>query len=322
MEELSRLLAEHGITAWLRQTNSLAALVAPDGRVIECNPAFDRFGPADSLEMLVGPESRLALENLRRSALETGAPCRGSLILVQESGAKEACYDASLIPLAGGLAIFLAEASPAQVPAPHEEETLAGRLARLTQENERMQQRLNAKQIEIDAVITQAHEVSHTDELTLIFNRRQIIADLQREVIYAERYDTPLSISMVDVDHFKRVNDSYGHAVGDLVLRSVAAFLRDNIRGPDIVGRYGGEEFLVLLPRARMEAAMIQAGRLCTRLHAAPVKAGELELQITVSAGVAELRRGSEDWQKLLSRADAAMYEAKAQGRDRWVAAQ
>jgi diguanylate cyclase (GGDEF)-like protein len=88
------------------------------------------------------------------------------------------------------------------------------------------------------------------------------------------------------------------------------------------VGRYGGEEFLVLLPRARLEAAMIQAGRLCTRLRGAPVNAGEHELQITVSAGVAELRRGSEDWQKLLSRADAAMYEAKAQGRDRWVAAQ
>ena len=225
-------------------------------------------------------------------------------------------YDASLIPLPGGLTIFLAEARL------QNGEALGEDVARLMQENARMQQKLNAKQIEIDAVITQAHEVSHTDELTLIFNRRQIIADLQREVAYAERYDTPLSISMVDVDHFKRVNDSYGHAAGDAVLRSVAAFLRDNIRGPDIVGRYGGEEFLVLLPRARLESAMIQAGRLCSRLRAAPVETGELSLTITVSAGVAELRRGSEDWQKLLSRADAAMYEAKAQGRDRWVAAQ
>ena len=79
---------------------------------------------------------------------------------------------------------------------------------------------------------------------------------------------------------------------------------------------------LGVLPRARLESAMIQAGRLCSRLRAAPVETGELSLTITVSAGVAELRRGSEDWQKLLSRADAAMYEAKAQGRDRWVAAQ
>jgi diguanylate cyclase (GGDEF)-like protein len=314
MEELSRLMAAHGVEAWLRETNSLAALVDPEGRVIECNPAFSRLGVGGRLGTLADPESRAALEELRRAALQSGAIRRGAVSLLTAQGSTS--YDASLIPLPGGLTIFLAEARL------QNGEALGEDVARLMQENARMQQKLNAKQIEIDAVITQAHEVSHTDELTLIFNRRQIIADLQREVAYAERYDTPLSISMVDVDHFKRVNDSYGHAVGDAVLRSVAAFLRDNIRGPDIVGRYGGEEFLVLLPRARLESAMIQAGRLCSRLRAAPVETGELSLTITVSAGVAELRRGSEDWQKLLSRADAAMYEAKAQGRDRWVAAQ
>lgn len=200
MEELSRLMAAHGVEAWLRETNSLAALVDPEGRVIECNPAFSRLGGGGRLGTLADPESRAALEDLRRAALQSGAIRRGAVSLLTAQG--RTSYDASLIPLPGGLTIFLAEARL------QNGEALGEDVARLMQENARMQQKLNAKQIEIDAVITQAHEVSHTDELTLIFNRRQIIADLQREVAYAERYDTPLSISMVDVDHFKRVNDS------------------------------------------------------------------------------------------------------------------
>ena len=190
-------------------------------------------------------------------------------------------------------------------------------VAQLTRDNANLKQQVADKQVEIEAVVMQAHEVAHTDDLTLLSNRRQVIADLQREIIRSERYHTPVSISMVDVDHFKRVNDSHGHAVGDLVLRAVARLLRDNMREPDIVGRYGGEEFLVILPNSRVQAAIEQAERLCRRLRSCTINAGDKELQITISAGVAEYRQGQEDWQQFLSRADAAMYEAKAQGRDR-----
>jgi diguanylate cyclase (GGDEF)-like protein len=191
----------------------------------------------------------------------------------------------------------------------------------MSMENALLQKKLVNKQIEIDAIIAQAHEVAHTDELTYLSNRRQIIGDLQREVMHAERYGTPLSISMLDIDHFKQVNDTYGHAVGDQILRNVAGLLREHIREPDIVGRYGGEEFLVILPNSPLQAATGQAERLCKLMEAAPIIALGNSYPITISAGAAELQTGHEDWQKFLSRADGAMYQAKALGRNRWSAA-
>ena len=139
--------------------------------------------------------------------------------------------------------------------------------------------------------------------------------------MHSDRYGTPFSISMLDLDKFKLINDTYGHAIGDIVLRSVARYLRDNIREPDIVGRYGGEEFLVLLPSSRLQAAEEQAGRLCQLMRTTPILSDGQEYHVTISAGVAQYRTGQEDWQKLLSRADAAMYAAKAAGRDRWASA-
>ena len=109
------------------------------------------------------------------------------------------------------------------------------------------------KQIEMEAVMVQAQEVAQIDALTFLLNRRMIVRELQDEVLRAERYNSLLSISVVDVDHFKAVNDTYGHSVGDEVLRQVAYQLQDHIRHPDIVGRYGGEEFLILLPNSDAE---------------------------------------------------------------------
>jgi diguanylate cyclase (GGDEF)-like protein len=123
---------------------------------------------------------------------------------------------------------------------------------------------LNIKETELKAVIAQADEVSHTDSLTYLPNRKQIIGDLQREVIFSDHYGTPLTISMLDVDYFKRINDTYGHAVGDEVLRRLASEMRDHIRYPDTIGRYGGDEFLIVLPHSTLKAAAQQAERLCS----------------------------------------------------------
>ncbi|HND49784.1 MAG TPA: GGDEF domain-containing protein, partial [Anaerolineales bacterium] len=175
------------------------------------------------------------------------------------------------------------------------------------------------KQIEMEAVLAQAQEVAHVDPLTFLPNRRTIIKDLQSEVMRAERYHSKFCISVVDIDKFKSINDTYGHPVGDEVLRHVALQLRDGIRHPDVVGRYGGEEFIILLPNSDNNAAAEQASRLCRQIRSSVVRSKDHDIQVTISVGIAQFHIGEDSWHSLLKRADNAMFEAKSRGRDRWV---
>ena len=154
------------------------------------------------------------------------------------------------------------------------------------------------KEIELQAVIAKADEVSYMDALTGLPNGHQVMKDLQDEVIRAERYKTFLSISMIDIDHFKKVNDTYGH--------------------PDKVGRYGGEEFLVVIPNTHLNQAAGQAARLCNCIRETEMDVGHL-IRVTISIGTAEYKHGQENWQEFLNRADKALYAAKNAGRDRWM---
>ncbi len=199
-----------------------------------------------------------------------------------------------------------------------ENQRLSDELIKTRKELDEAKRIIKIKEIELKAVIAQAEEVSHVDELTCLPNRRQVIKQLQNEVIRAERYKTLLSISMIDIDNFKKINDSYGHTVGDQVLFQLANILQDSIRDPDTVGRYGGEEFLVVLPNTRLGAAAEQAARLVKRVREAEVNIGEI-IHLTISIGSAEYNHGQENWQKFLSRADLALYDAKNAGRDRWA---
>jgi len=198
-----------------------------------------------------------------------------------------------------------------------ENERLNAELDKTKKELEAANRLIHRKTVELKAILAQAEEVSHVDELTCLPNRRQIIKTLQNEVNRAERYKSLLSISMVDIDHFKQINDTYGHTIGDQVLFQLANILHNDIRDPDTVGRYGGEEFLVVLPNTRLRNAAEQAARLCKRIREADIDIGEI-LHITVSIGVAEYKHGQEDWQKFLSRADMALYDAKSAGRNGW----
>jgi diguanylate cyclase (GGDEF)-like protein len=189
----------------------------------------------------------------------------------------------------------------------------------LEQELDRLKGVLENKTIELQAVLAQADEVSHTDALTFLPNRKFIIADLQRQVTFCERYETPLAISMIDLDHFKKVNDTYGHSSGDDVLRYVASELRDHIRQPDEIGRYGGEEFLVLLPNSGLKAACDQATRLCQQVRSTPIISGGTVIRMTISIGIAQYRIRKESWLDLLNRSDQALLQAKQNGRDRWA---
>jgi diguanylate cyclase (GGDEF)-like protein len=124
---------------------------------------------------------------------------------------------------------------------------------------------------------------------------------------------------MIDIDHFKNINDTFGHPVGDEVLQRLAGELRQHIRQPDTIGRYGGEEFLVILPHSLLQAATQQAERLCEHIRSLLIKSGERDISLTISIGIAQYKIQKEDWQTFLRRADAALYQAKNNGRDQWA---
>ena len=193
---------------------------------------------------------------------------------------------------------------------------------KLEAEHQKANRMLEIKEIEIKAILAQAHEIANTDVLTFLPNRRKIIVDLQEEVIRSNRYNTPLSISLLDLDHFKNINDTYGHTTGDEALRSVAARLREQIRHPDTIGRYGGEEFLIVLPSSKIKAAGEQAERLCQTVRTLRIDSNDHLFSVTISIGVAQYRIGDENWEQFLHRADEALYKAKDQGRDQWVVAE
>jgi diguanylate cyclase (GGDEF)-like protein len=158
---------------------------------------------------------------------------------------------------------------------------------------------------------------AHTDELTGLANRLRFFEMAEAELARARRYDAALSVLMLDIDHFKEVNDVHGHRAGDRVLQQLARTCLEVLRNVDVVGRVGGEEFAILLPETALEGAVEVAERLREAVACAEVTRAEgVPLRITVSIGVAVLA-GAANLDTLMSRSDAALYDAKHQGRNR-----
>lgn len=163
---------------------------------------------------------------------------------------------------------------------------------------------------------------SFRDALTGLYNRRYLEETLEREVRRAVRAEQSLGVLMLDLDHFKSFNDTYGHEAGDTVLREMGSFLAKSIRAEDVVCRFGGEEFVVILPTASLEAAHARGERIRAKLRDLTVlHRGKSVGMLTVSVGVAALPTHGTSPQKLLEAADAALYRAKREGRDRVVSA-
>lgn len=162
--------------------------------------------------------------------------------------------------------------------------------------------------------------LASSDELTGLPNRRAMLAYADQALEAARLARIPLSLLMIDVDHFKRVNDELGHAAGDTVLRRLATLLPGELRGDDRVGRIGGEEFLAVLPNATLEQAVAVSQRMRDRLATAPLVLEGRPRPVTISIGVAEARP-TDDADALIERADRALYAAKTSGRDRVVEA-
>lgn len=160
-------------------------------------------------------------------------------------------------------------------------------------------------------------EMSNRDGLTRLFNRRYIEETLSTEYDRARRYgNNKLSVILMDIDFFKKVNDNYGHLAGDEVLRVVSQRLNDALRGTDILGRYGGEEFMVVLPETNIEGAKILAERLRQAIEADPITTEGKALPIAISLGVTELREKTAGYEQLIAEADVGLYQSKDNGRN------
>ncbi len=154
------------------------------------------------------------------------------------------------------------------------------------------------------------------DSLTELANRRYFFEQATAEVLRAQRYKHPLSIQMLDIDHFKTINDRFGHAAGDSVLKAFADVLRSNLRRNDLAARIGGEEFVVLLPETGIDDAMLHAERMRQAIESSRIQFGNQTLAITVSIGVAGLDPGELSPEPMLLRADGGLYHAKQSGRN------
>jgi diguanylate cyclase (GGDEF)-like protein len=182
----------------------------------------------------------------------------------------------------------------------------------------KLRAKLVAQRGELASALARIQHLATHDELTGMINRRHMLELLEQERQRSERAGHSFCVALLDIDHFKHVNDAHGHAAGDEVLRRFAAVARDAVRGADQLARWGGEEFVLMLVDTALPVAQGGVDRVRERVAAAAMSDGAVPLHVTVSAGLAQGRAG-ESISQLMERADRALYEAKAQGRNRTV---
>lgn len=194
-----------------------------------------------------------------------------------------------------------------------------GAVRKVIGSNERLRDKLNdaERKLNEQAEAIRLHAAdARTDPLTCLPNRRALDDELRRRASEWHRKGIPYSVTLIDVDHFKKCNDTYGHAIGDEVLRRVARVLRSALRDMDFAARFGGEEFCVVHPASTLDEAQAAAERVRQSIAESVLEVGNDQIRLTVSAGGAQAMQGEEAPQ-LLARADAALYAAKSAGRNR-----
>jgi diguanylate cyclase (GGDEF)-like protein len=183
-------------------------------------------------------------------------------------------------------------------------------------EDQRRQDALEQEKMELLRDSNRMRHHAEHDGLTGLWNHRVIVERLGQEMIRSLRDKTPLSVILADVDHFKKVNDSFGHVTGDLVLKEIGAIFVRTLRPYDCVGRYGGEEFLLILPNCGMESALIRGEQLRAAVQSAHIRDGETLVQVTASFGVASVLPSHDDADAVIRAVDTALYRAKGCGRN------
>jgi diguanylate cyclase (GGDEF)-like protein len=192
-------------------------------------------------------------------------------------------------------------------------------VAVLTARLSRIRWRLSQQREELARALAQLQAIATRDELTGLPNRRQMQALMDQELLRSLRHHHDFCIAVLDLDHFKRVNDAHGHAAGDTVLRAFAQTGQAALRATDVLARWGGEEFLALLPDTAMPLALAGMERLRQQIAALQTDVGSAKVSVTVSIGLTGHRRG-DTLAQTLERADQLLYRAKAEGRNRTCA--
>ena len=261
--------------------------------IVYVNPAFERLlgyscdeVVGQNPKVLQGPDTDDTTRENIREAMASGERIRTQILNYTKDG-HPLWMDINIVPIfneQGQLAYFAA-------------------IERDLTEHKMLQSRLEI--------------LASTDALTGLPNRQAFTGKANKEFSRSNRYSRPLSLVMIDVDHFKSINDQYGHAAGDHVLTNVGRILGDGLRDSDVLARIGGEEFVLLLPDTPMINAEYVAERMRLGLEATAIKYQDQELNITASFGVAAISPKDETLEQMLARADQAMYEAKNKGRNR-----
>lgn len=261
--------------------------------IVYVNPAFERLMGYRAEEVmgqnpkiLQGPDTDDKTRYKLRQAMRAGRSIRTQILNYDKFG-NELWLDINMVPLfdeEGELAYYAA-------------------IERDLTEYKRLQSHLE--------------NMANTDSLTGLPNRQAFMHRAEKEFSRARRYARPLTAVMIDVDHFKRINDQYGHAVGDVVLRQVTTICQCSLRGSDLLGRIGGEEFVLLLPDTPQANAIYVAERMREQLARTPIEVENLVLTVTASFGVASLVDSDFSFNNILERADIAMYHAKHDGRNK-----
>ncbi len=203
------------------------------------------------------------------------------------------------------------------LPKPFDERELEARIYAALR-TKAIHKQLLKKNKELEHALQNVEHLAITDPLTGLYNRRRFYDCLKKDFASTKRYAHALSCIIIDVDHFKKINDRYGHLVGDAVLKDLAQIISSSLREVDIVSRFGGEEFAILLPHTSKDGAVKVAERILTKIRAATFKYDEATLKTTASIGVAsmeDVKKGDSD--EIIRLADLALYTAKQKGRDR-----
>lgn len=268
-------------------------LAAPGPIIVYVNPAFVALTGYDldevighSTRLLHGPNTDPQTVAAVRAAMEARQPIRVELLNYSKSG-EEFWLDTNVVPLRDA----------------HGEVTHFATIERDLTATKRLQQELRL--------------LAATDPLTGLLNRRHFLQKAETEFARSRRYRRDLAVVMLDIDHFKRINDTHGHFVGDQVLTAMARTAYSLLRDTDVMARWGGEEFAILMPETPLAGATILAERLRAELASLRIDTAGGTLQFTVSAGVAARGEPDENLAALMQRADLALYAAKHEGRDR-----
>jgi diguanylate cyclase (GGDEF)-like protein len=318
----SELLLAYGGRLLLEHSHCLVALLDQSGQLIEWNAALGKLlalTACDNIAQLLDQHSGLRLRHLLEQARAEQAAGPIMLHFIESATSLPHSYRCRTIRTPEGQVIMLAEPlAPLDQQSAEQYMLVTNELALTTRHLEKTRYDLEQKQRQLEQALIQIEELAHTDELTKLLNRRSLMLRLGEETGRAKRYHSPCAILLIDIDHFKLVNDRYGHPAGDLVLAMTAELLLSSIRSTDHLGRYGGEEFLAILPMTGVAAATELAERLRKRIENERFTVAEtVEFSITVSIGAAEFDPEHDTDLSLIAHADSALYMAKAQGRNR-----